>query len=43
VANEKPDVDLKMIGIRNWHLVARDLRERMWILALLETKAHNGV
>jgi len=43
VVIEEPDVDLKMMGIRNWNLVARDLRERMRTVVLLEAKAHNGV
>jgi len=43
LASEEPDVDLKMMGIRNWHLVARDMRERRRTVVLLKAKAHIGV
>jgi hypothetical protein len=33
--------DLKIMGIRNWHAVAKDHQE--WRKIVLETKVHNGL
>jgi hypothetical protein len=33
--------DLKIMGIRNWHVVVRDHQE--WRRFVLEAKVHNGL
>jgi hypothetical protein len=38
---DEVEEDLKIMGIRNWHAVARDHRE--WRRILLEAKVHNGL
>jgi hypothetical protein len=38
---DEVEEDLKIMGIRNWHAVAKDRQE--WRKILLEAKVHNGL
>jgi hypothetical protein len=38
---DEVEEDLKIMGIRNWHAVARDRQE--WRKIVLEAKVHNGL
>jgi hypothetical protein len=38
---DEVEEDLKIIGIRNWHAVAKDRQE--WRKIVLEAKVHNGL
>jgi hypothetical protein len=38
---DEVEEDLKIMGIRNWHAVAKDSQE--WRKIVLEAKVHNGL
>jgi hypothetical protein len=38
---DEAEEDLKIMGIRNWHAVAKDLQE--WRKTVLEAKGHDGL
>jgi hypothetical protein len=38
---DEDEEDLKIMGIRNWHLVAKARQE--WRKIVLEAKVHNGL